>query len=122
MKRLGCFVLLLCSVLWFANRIHAEENAQQAPAAVISDPPPDPAYPATMAWPDVSSHAAKMYSLLYIASGAGLHPTVLMLHGLPGNEKNLDLAYSIRRAGWLERAGPVLSWRVGQWRRFLVWP
>jgi hypothetical protein len=32
--------------------------------------------------------------------GEGLHPTVLMLHGFPGNEKNLDLAYSMRRAGW----------------------
>ena len=41
-----------------------------------------------------------MYSVIYIASGAGPHPTVLMLHGFPGNEKNLDLAYSIRRAGW----------------------
>jgi Alpha/beta hydrolase family len=100
MKRFGCFVLLLCSVLWIANRLHAQENAQQAPAAVISDPPPDPAYPATMAWPDIPSHGAKMYSVLYVASGAGPHPTVLMLHGFPGNEKNLDLAYSIRRAGW----------------------
>ena len=100
MKRFGWFVLLLCSVLWIANRLHAQENAQQAPAAVISDPPPDPAYPATMAWPDIPSHGAKMYSVLYIASGAGPHPTVLMLHGFPGNEKNLDLAYSIRRAGW----------------------
>ena len=25
---------------------------------------------------------------------------MLMLHGFPGNEKNLDLEYSIRRAGW----------------------
>src|SRR5947209_6310275 len=100
MKRFGCLVLLLCSVLWFANRIHAQENAQPAPAAVISDPPPDPAYPATMASPDITSHGAKMYSVIYIASGAGPHPTVLMLHGFPGNEKNLDLAYSIRRAGW----------------------
>jgi len=41
-----------------------------------------------------------MYSVLYLASGVGPHPTVLMLHGFPGNEKNLDLAYSIRRAGW----------------------
>jgi len=41
-----------------------------------------------------------MYSVIYIASGAGPHPTVLMLHGFPGNEKNLDLAYSVRRAGW----------------------
>src|SRR5258708_1732614 len=100
MKRFGCFVLLLCSVLWFGNRIHAHENAEKAPAAVTSDPPPDAAYPATMAWPDIPSHGAKMYSVLYIASGAGPHPTVLMLHGFPGNEKNLDLAYSIRRAGW----------------------
>jgi ribonuclease BN (tRNA processing enzyme)/pimeloyl-ACP methyl ester carboxylesterase len=100
MKRFVCFVLLLSSVLWFAKRIHAQENPQQVPAAVTSDPPPDPAYPATMAWPDIPSHGAKMYSVLYIASGAGPHPTVLMLHGFPGNEKNLDLAYSIRRAGW----------------------
>src|SRR5258708_23565363 len=100
MKRFGCFVLLLCSVLWFANRIHAQENAERAPAALTSDLPPDPAYPATMAWPDIPSHGAKLYSVIYIASGAGPHPTVLMLHGFPGNEKNLDLAYSIRRAGW----------------------
>jgi uncharacterized protein len=100
MKQMGWFVLLLCSVLWVANTIHAQENPQQAPAAVISDPPPDSAYPATMAWPDIPSHGAKMYSVIYIASGAGRHPTVLMLHGFPGNEKNLDLAYSIRRAGW----------------------
>jgi len=100
MKRLGCFVLLLCSVLWFANKIQAQENAEQVPVAVTSDPTPDPAYPATMAWPDIPSHGAKLYSVIYIASGPGPHPTVLMLHGFPGNEKNLDLAYSIRRAGW----------------------
>jgi len=102
MKQIGWFVLmlLLCSVAFVASAIHAQENPQQAPAAVVSDPPPDPAYPATMAWPDIPSHGAKMYSVLYIASGAGPHPTVLMLHGFPGNEKNLDLAYSIRRAGW----------------------
>ena len=27
-------------------------------------------------------------------------PTLLLLHGLPGNEKNLDLAQAVRRAGW----------------------
>jgi acetyl esterase/lipase len=100
MKRIGWFVLLLCTLLWIANITHAQEKPQQVPAAVISDPPPDPVYPATMAWPDIPSHGAKMYSVIYIASGAGPHPTVLMLHGFPGNEKNLDLANSIRRAGW----------------------
>jgi hypothetical protein len=80
MKQIGWFVLilLLCSVAFVASAIHAQENPQQAPAAVISDTPPDPAYPATMAWPDIPSHGAKMYSVIYIASGAGLHPTVLI--------------------------------------------
>src|SRR5215469_1986666 len=100
MKRIGWFLLLVCSVPWAANTIDAQENSQQAPAAVISDPPPDSAFPATMGWPDIPSHGAKLYSVIYIASGAGPHPTVLMLHGFPGNEKNFDLAYSIRRAGW----------------------
>jgi len=100
LKRIGCFALLLCLLLWSGNTIRGQEIVQQIPAAVTSDPPPDPAYPATMAWPDIPSHGSKMYSVLYIASGSGPHPTVLMLHGFPGNEKNLDLAYSIRRAGW----------------------
>ncbi|MFK7732775.1 MAG: alpha/beta hydrolase family protein, partial [Pseudomonadales bacterium] len=34
------------------------------------------------------------------ANGAGPHPTVVLLHGYPGNEKNLDLAQSIRRSGF----------------------
>ena len=99
MKRSVCFVLTLCSLLSFANYIHAQDNAQQIRPVVISGPPPDPVHSATMAWPDIPSHGAKMYSVIYIAAGEGLHPTVLMLHGFPGNEKNLDLAYSMRRAG-----------------------
>jgi ribonuclease BN (tRNA processing enzyme)/acetyl esterase/lipase len=100
MKRISYFALLLCLVLWSENTIRGQESVRQVPAAVTSDPPPDPAYPSTMAWPDIFSHGSKTYSVLYIASGAGPHPTVLMLHGFPGNEKNLDLAFSIRRAGW----------------------
>jgi len=41
-----------------------------------------------------------MNGLFYLASGGGLHPTIVLLHGLPGNEQNLDLAQAIRRAGW----------------------
>jgi pimeloyl-ACP methyl ester carboxylesterase len=36
---------------------------------------------------------------LFVASG-GLHPTVLLLHGFPGTELNLDLARVFQRAGW----------------------
>jgi len=46
------------------------------------------------------SHGALLNAFVYVAAGAGPHPTVILLHGFPGNEKNLDLAQSIRRAGW----------------------
>ena len=35
-----------------------------------------------------------------MAAGPGTHPLVVLLHGFPGNERNLDLAQDIRRAGW----------------------
>jgi pimeloyl-ACP methyl ester carboxylesterase len=41
-----------------------------------------------------------MNALLFAAAGAGPHPTVILMHGLPGNERNLDLAQAIRRCGW----------------------
>jgi pimeloyl-ACP methyl ester carboxylesterase len=41
-----------------------------------------------------------MNAIAYLAAGEGQHPVVIVLHGFPGNEKNLDLAQSIRRAGW----------------------
>lgn len=95
-----CVVLALWYVLAFANFTYSQDGVEVVPAAVVSDPPPDARHPATMVSPDIPSHGAKMYSVLYIASGEGPHPTVLLLHGFPGNEKNMDLAYSIRRAGW----------------------
>jgi pimeloyl-ACP methyl ester carboxylesterase len=50
--------------------------------------------------PDITSHGARLNAVFYLASGAGPHPVVLLLHGFPGNEQNMDLAYAIRRAGW----------------------
>lgn len=40
-----------------------------------------------------------LYGIVYLAEGKGPHPTALILHGFPGNEKTLDLAQSLRRAG-----------------------
>lgn len=48
----------------------------------------------------IPSHGALMNALVYIAAGAGPHPAVILLHGFPGNERNLDLAQDMRRAGW----------------------
>jgi pimeloyl-ACP methyl ester carboxylesterase len=68
---------------------------------VSADPPLDLAHPAKLA-EDVSftSDGARMNAILYEAAGAGPHPTVILLHGFPGNERNLDLAQALRRAGW----------------------
>ena len=46
------------------------------------------------------SEGAHLNAFLHLASGAGPHPTVVLLHGFPGNERNLDLAQALRRAGW----------------------
>ena len=85
----GLFFALCCSSM-----------SAQLPAAITNDPAPDKAYPAAMETFQVPSHGAMLNALAYIAEGAGPHPVVLLLHGFPGNEKNLDLAQAIRRDGW----------------------
>ena len=48
----------------------------------------------------IPSHSALLNAFVYVASGAGPHPAAVLLHGFPGNERNLDLAQDMRRAGW----------------------
>lgn len=74
--------------------------AQQVPAAIYTDPPHDAAQPARMEVLHIPSGGVKINGVAYLAAGAGTHPTLVLLHGLPGNEKNLDLAQAVRRAGW----------------------
>jgi pimeloyl-ACP methyl ester carboxylesterase len=69
-------------------------------SAITSDPAFDKANPAVMQSFQIPSRGARLNAFAYIAAGAGLHPTVILLHGFPSNERNLDLAQSIRRAGW----------------------
>lgn len=42
----------------------------------------------------------RLLGQIYLANGNGPHPTVLLLHGFPGYEKNLDLAQMLRRGGY----------------------
>ena len=42
----------------------------------------------------------RLLSVLYTAAGEGVHPTVLLLHGIPGCERNFDLAQALRREGF----------------------
>ena len=72
----------------------------EPPSAVLADPPRDTAHPAGMAYVRIPSHRTLINGVIYLASGAGPHPTLLLLHGFPGNEQNLDLAQAVRRAGF----------------------
>jgi len=75
-------------------------RAQKLPAAITTDPPRDSSFPATIEAPDILSHGSRLNAVFYLAAGGSAHPTVLLLHGFPGNEQNLDLAYVLQRAGW----------------------
>jgi pimeloyl-ACP methyl ester carboxylesterase len=74
--------------------------AQSVPAAIFTDPPADAAYPAKMTVLHIPSHGVLINGLVYQPSTAGPHPTLVICHGMPGNEKNLDRAQAVRRAGW----------------------
>jgi pimeloyl-ACP methyl ester carboxylesterase len=74
--------------------------AQSVPPAIFTDPPADRAHPAAMTVLHIPSPGLLINGLLYSPAGAGPHPTLVICHGLPGNEKNLDLAQAVRRAGW----------------------
>src|SRR6202453_1921888 len=87
-------------VFALAAVLAASGAAQTVPAAIFTDPPADAVHPAAMAVLHISSHGVAINGIIYQPVGAGPHPTLLICHGLPGNEKNLDLAQAVRRAGW----------------------
>lgn len=74
--------------------------ATSVPHTVTHDPPADAAHPASMQSLHIPSGGVTINGVIYTAAGAGPHPTFVLFHGLPGNEKNLDIAQAVRRAGW----------------------
>jgi pimeloyl-ACP methyl ester carboxylesterase len=89
-------IFFLASAALFAS----SAMAQSVPSAIFTDPPADAAHPAAMRVLHIPSHGVVINGIVYQPSGAGPHPTLVICHGLPGNEKNLDLAQAVRRAGW----------------------
>lgn len=79
--------------------------ATLAPESPVGSHYADPAeidadYPPALMELNFQSGGARLNGLIYLANGPGPHPTVILLHGFPGNEKNLDLAQAMRRAGF----------------------
>jgi uncharacterized protein len=90
----------LCCLLLSLCLAGTQVPAQSVPPAIFTDPPADSAHPAAMTVLHIPSHGVIINGLVYSPPGAGPHPTLVICHGLPGNEKNLDLAQAVRRAGW----------------------
>lgn len=97
------FVSLLAAVLIIAasGPVAAALPAAPLPAASVTvDPPRDARFPARNQQLVIRSGGSDMNALLFAAQGEGPKPTIILLHGLPGNERNLDLAQALRRVGW----------------------
>jgi pimeloyl-ACP methyl ester carboxylesterase len=72
--------------------------AQQA--AIAHDPAPNPSAPTRNLETVLDSHGSRIDGMFLLASGTNPHPTVILLHGFPGYEQNMDLAQALRRDGW----------------------
>ncbi len=82
--------LIIAAILLSASLAHAQQSTDPTP----QNPP------ASMVELTLPSHGERLLGVLYLAAGPGPHPTAIVMHGFPGYEQNLDLAQSIRRAGW----------------------
>lgn len=67
---------------------------------VSQDPPHDSDFPAYLSELELAVDNDLINGVVYHPSGAGAHPLIILLHGIPGHEKNLDLAQILRRAGY----------------------
>jgi uncharacterized protein len=94
-ERLAALALIALASPAFGHVPPAELNP-----AIYTDPPHDKAHPAAMEVLHIPSGGTRINGVAYLAAGAGPHPVLVLMHGLPGNEKNLDLAQAVRRAGW----------------------
>ena len=83
---LGCLIVLTASA--------------QSDSIVQKDLTWDAQSPAGTTELFIPSGDAVLPGFIYRANGPGKHPTMLLLHGFPGNERNLDLAQAVRARGW----------------------
>ena len=89
-------VLLMLLLLLATPAVLAGEDAHP----LSSDPVPDNMFPPSIEEITFRIGEDRLSGILYLANDLGPHPTVVLLHGFPGNEKNLDIAQVLRRAGF----------------------
>ena len=103
MKLLNTLLIIILIAITLLSSCKSDNkilNKKRNTEYLNNDLKPDEFYPAAQVELQIESEGSKMYGFAYTADGEGPHPTVILLHGLPGNERNLDIAQNMRRAGF----------------------
>ena len=91
----------LSANLFIALILFISSNASaQSDSVVLKDITWDKDSPAGSTELFIPSSNNLLAGLIYRANGVQKHPTLLLLHGYPGNERNLDIAQVVRAHGW----------------------
>ena len=90
----------LTSLLFAFSLFISTYTFAQSDSIVLKDLTWDKASPASSTELFIPSGNSLLAGLIYNANGLQKHPTLLLLHGYPGNERNLDIAQVVRSHGW----------------------
>lgn len=100
MNKLTIYIVgLMLASLGMACQQKNKTTIKTSDAYLVKDFEQDPDFPAGMEELQMPSGGVKIYGLEYLANGPGPHPTLVFLHGNPGNERNLDIAQNLRKTG-----------------------
>ena len=92
-RGIACSTFVVCACVWL-TACATDQGADPVGWRIDTDHPPG------VIEVNFQSAGKRLNGLIYTANGPGPHPTVVLLHGFPGNEKNLDLAQVLRRDGF----------------------
>ena len=96
MQKATIFLLFIATLI-----IHNKVLSQNlTDSIVLRDIEWDKSSPAGTRELTIPSDGSLLQGFIYKANGVQKHPTLILLHGYPGNERNLDLAQVVRGNGW----------------------
>lgn len=87
--------------LFFISLFATVNSFAQSEQIVLKDLVLDKTAPAQSLDFDVTSNGSKLAGgIIYAPNGKEKHPTLILLHGFPGNQKDFDIAQVVRAHGW----------------------
>lgn len=99
-KTLYALLFISLSVYLSGCRPKTKTTIKISDSYLVKDFEQDKDYPAGMEELQIPSNGSKIFGFEYLANGYGPHPTLVFIHGNPGNERNLDLAQNLRKVGY----------------------